>query len=275
MSEQATTAVTDLSEGSVQAPAIPTRVRDWRDFPFWLVGILAVLGWMAFLIFSQDRYKESWDFIVEGLRITIQTTVVGFAIALAIGLVTGLGRISRNVVLRNLAQFYIEFLRGIPILVLIITFTYAWAPMIADWLGMDRAPSQQARATIALALIYGAYLAEVFRAGIESIPKGQTEAGRSLGMTSAQTMRKIVLPQAIRNMTPAIGNDAIAMLKDSSLLSVVAVREITQLARLKVGTSFDARATYLVLTFLYLSMTIGLSLLLAWYRRRLGLDDRG
>ena len=99
---------------------------------------------------------------------------------------------------------------------------------------------------------------------------GQTEAGRSLGMSSSQTMRRIVLPQAIRNMLPALGNDLIAMLKDSSLLSVLAVREMTQRARLYTGTSFDFRATYLVLTFVYLALTLVLSLVLRWISSRMG-----
>jgi polar amino acid transport system permease protein len=123
------------------------------------------------------------------------------------------------------------------------------------------------RAVIALALIYGAFLAEVFRAGIESIPTGQMEAARSLGMNPFQAMRHIIIPQAIRNILPALGNDFIAMLKDSSLVSILAVRDITQLARLYTGSTFRYNETYLVLTFLYLTMTILLSLLLQWYQR--------
>jgi polar amino acid transport system permease protein len=250
--------------------------RDPRQFPYWLVGIAGVLGWVAYLVLTQDRFERAYDRIIPGLRITVETTVYGFAIALAIGLVVGLGRIARNVVVRNVAVFYIELVRGVPILVLIFTIAYSVVPTAADAFGFDNnSVSFQWRAVIALAIIYGAYLAEVFRAGIESVPKGQTEAGRALGMSHVQTLRRIVLPQAVRNMTPAIGNDAIAMLKDTSLVSVLAVRDITQQARLYVGTSFDYRATYPILVAVYLAMTVALSLLLSWYRRRLGLDDRG
>jgi polar amino acid transport system permease protein len=126
------------------------------------------------------------------------------------------------------------------------------------------------RAIIALALIYGAFLAEIFRAGIESITSGQMEAARSLGMTQGQAMRKIILPQAIRNILPALGNDFIAMLKDSSLVSVLAVRDITQQGRLYAGSSFRFRESYLVLTFLYLSMTLTLSLILRLIEKRMG-----
>ena len=117
-------------------------------------------------------------------------------------------------------------------------------------------------------------MAEIFRAGIESIPTGQMEAARSLGMTRFQAMRNIILPQAIRNILPALGNDFIAMLKDSSLLSVLAVDEITYKARLYAGSSFRFRETYLVLTVLYLTMTLALSLAPAWYERRIRVGDR-
>ena len=122
---------------------------------------------------------------------------------------------------------------------------------------------------MALSFFYGAFIGEIFRAGIESIPHGQTEAARSLGMTGRQAMRFIILPQAIRNILPALANDFIAILKDSSLLSVLAVREITQQSRLYSGSTFRFREAFLVLTFLYLSMTIVLSLILQWYGRRL------
>jgi len=245
-----------------------------RDFPYWLVAILGILAWMLVLIVTNDQYREAWHAIIPGLTTTISATVYGFGLAVVIGLLAGLGRISKNVVARNVAITYIEFIRGVPILVLLFTTAYVIVPQLSSAFGFSNSSvSNFPRAVFALALIYGAYLAEVFRAGIESVPKGQTEAGRSLGLSHAQTMRKIVLPQAIRNMTPALGNDLIAMLKDSSLLSVLAIREITQEARLYASSTFQFRPTYLVLTFLYLSMTLILSLLLRWYRSRLGLDE--
>ena len=205
---------------------------------------------------------------------TISATIVAFGIALLIGLLAGFGRIARNPVATNVAQLYIEFVRGVPILVLIFTISYVIVPQVASGLGFSNASvTFFVRAVSALALIYGAYLAEVFRAGIESVSRGQIEAGRSLGMSHWQTMRLIVLPQAVRNMIPALGNDLIAMLKDSSLLSVLAINELTQNARLYASSSFEFRPTYFVLTLLYASMTLVLSLLLRWYRKRLGLED--
>lgn len=245
-----------------------------REFPYWLVAVLGILGWMLYLIVTNDQYNTAWDRILPGLWTTISATFVGFGVALLIGLLAGLGRVSKNVVIRNVAITYIEFVRGVPILVLIFTTAFVVVPQLSSALGFDNSSvTGFTRAVAALAIIYGAYLAEVFRAGIESVPRGQAEAGRSLGMTNGQTTRLIVLPQAVRNMTPAIGNDLIAMLKDSSLLSVLGVRELTQQGRLYASSSFQFRPSYLVLTFFYLSMTLILSGLLRWYRSRLGLDD--
>jgi His/Glu/Gln/Arg/opine family amino acid ABC transporter permease subunit len=129
------------------------------------------------------------------------------------------------------------------------------------------------RAIIALAVTYGAFLAEIFRAGIQSIGRGQMEAARSLGMSMWQAMQNVILPQAIRNVLPALGNDFVAMLKDSSLVSVLAVRDITQLAKLHAGTSFRYREAYTMLAAMYLSITVVLSLLVNWIERRLRSDE--
>ena len=137
---------------------------------------------------------------------------------------------------------------------------------------MKLVPSRWAlvtRAIIALVLIYAAYIAEIFRAGIESIGRGQMEAARSLGMSHVQAMRYIILPQAVRNVLPALGNDLIALLKDTSLVSVLGVREITQVSRLSVSTTFRYEETYFILTLFYLVMTLVLSLLLQWIQRRM------
>ena len=125
------------------------------------------------------------------------------------------------------------------------------------------------RSIIALAVTYGAYLAEIFRAGIQSIVRGQSEAARSLGMSYGQAMRYVILPQAIRNVLPALGNDFVAMVKDSSLVSVLAVRDITQVARLYAGSTFRFREAYIVLAVMYLTITVMLSLVVQLVERRL------
>ncbi len=130
------------------------------------------------------------------------------------------------------------------------------------------------RAIIALSVTYGAFQAEIFRAGIQSIGRGQMEAARSQGMTYWQAMRYIILPQAIRNVLPALGNDFVSMLKDSSLVSVLAVRDITQIAKLYAGRSFQYQEAYVTLAVLYLTMTVVLSFIVKWIERRVRRDER-
>jgi polar amino acid transport system permease protein len=251
---------------------LPFSVRA-AQFPWWLLVIVTIILLMGYRIVSDTNYAAAYRAIVPGIGLTIYVTIVSFLAALIIGLIAGLGRVSNNFVFRNLATAYIEFVRGVPILVLIFTVALVIVPAAANVLPIDnRAIPMDTRAIIALALIYGAFLAEVFRAGVESVAPGQMEAARSLGMSHFQAMRYIILPQAIRNILPALGNDFIAMLKDSSLVSVLAVRDLTQQARLFAGSTFRFQETYLVLTTLYLVMTILLSLLLQWYQRRIRKD---
>ena len=205
-----------------------------------------------------------------------------------------MGRISERVVTRNLATAYVELVRGVPLLVLIFFIALVLVPGITnaisalgiifiEW-GLEslgnsmasvdiRSMPMNIRAIIALATTYGAFLAEVFRAGIQSVGKGQMEAARSQGMTYGQAMRYVILPQAIRNVMPALGNDFISMLKDSSLVSVLAVRDITQIARLYTGHSFHFQEAYMTLSVLYLSMTLVLSLFVKMLERRYGQND--
>ena len=265
-----------------------------RTFPWWLVAIIGFLLLMLLLILTDSDYNRAFNFIKgsfggiqgfqeggwagfigTGITVTIYTTLVAFAVALIIGLLAGLGRVSANVFVRNVSITYIEFIRGVPTLVLIFTVALVIVPAVSGAVGISgQSISTNARGIIALSIIYGAFLAEVFRAGIESVPHGQMEAARSLGLNHPQAMRHVILPQAIRNVLPALGNDFIAMLKDSSLISVLAVRDITQMARLHAGSTYRFRESYLVLTFLYLSMTIALSLLLRWYEKRLRQNAR-
>lgn len=253
----------------------------WREFPWWLVIIIGFLVLMGFFIITDEETREAFLFIIPGIWITLQITLFGFALALILGLMAGLGRISKNVVVRNLAITYVEFIRGVPTLVLILTLAFVLVPAIVNAINgvseavipevleiNNRDVSIELRAILSLAIIYGAFLAEVFRAGIESVHRGQMEAARSLGMSYRQAMQHIILPQAVRNILPALGNDFIAMLKDSSLASVLAVRELTQRARLHAGSTFRFPESYLVLTFCYLAMTLALSLLLRWFEHR-------
>ncbi|GMQ79382.1 MAG: amino acid ABC transporter permease [Anaerolineae bacterium] len=261
----------------------------WKKIPWWLLIILAFLTFIGVLIIVNPEYRAAFNFIVgnlgsiddlldgeflafigKGISVTLYVTVVSFVISIFLGLLAGLGRVSHNTAIRNVATTYVEFVRGLPVLVLIFTFAFVVVPEVSDLIGFDnRSIPGTTRGIIALSFFYGAFIGEIFRAGIESIPHGQTEAARSLGLTGRQSMRYIILPQAVRNILPALGNDFIAILKDSSLLSVLAVREITQQSRLYSGSTFRFREAFLVLTFLYLSLTIVLSLILQWYGRRI------
>lgn len=289
----ASSGMLDSAENS--PPAFKPQSEPWyQTFPWWLLFILGFLGYMGVRIaqdvdyleafnfilsgsrdgFGGKEYDSVWDFLINstGIILTIRVTIIAFVLSMLLGLLAGLGRISNNFILRNIAITYIEVVRGIPVLVLLLVFGFSLFPDLTEWLvGSRNALEQEYRGAFTLSIIYGAFVAEVFRAGIESVPKGQMEAARSVGMTHYQAMRHIILPQAIRNILPALGNDFIALLKDSSLVSALAVSDITQLSRLYVGSTFRFREAYLVLTILYLSMTIALSLLQQWYARRVGL----
>ena len=264
-----------------------TRVTDerpwWDTFPWWGAIIVAILLWMAWQILTKENYELAWTRIAPGLRLTITSTLQAFTIALIIGMVAGMGQISRNVVSRNVARTYVEFIRGIPILPLIFTVALIVVPEVTDalnsrldaWFGWEFKLSFQMRATVTLALIYGAYMAEIFRGGIQSVPPGQSEAGRSLGLTRRQTMSSVVLPQAMRAIIPPLGNDFIAILKDTSLRSVLGVLEITQRGRQFSASTFKFREGYFVVSFIYLLLTLGLSLLLSLLERRMTRDRKG
>lgn len=284
-----------LPDSRTSAPRSKTLQERIDEFPWWVGGIFIIAIGAFHLVTTQTSFGEALNFIRIGIGITITTTLYAYSIALVIGLVAGLGRISRNVVVRNLSTLYVELVRGIPILVLIFYIALVAVPdslgifkTVGAWLtsvglGFIGQPlaaidndsiSLNVRAIIALSVTYGAFLAEIFRAGIQSIGKGQMEAARSLGMSYGQAMRYVILPQAIRNVLPALGNDFVAMVKDSSLVSVLAVRDITQVARLYAGRTFRFREAYTILAILYLGMTLILSILVRVLERRLHGDSR-
>lgn len=248
----------------------------WYDtFPWWMVLVGLILGWMGALVAFNDGYNVAFDRIIPGIWLTIRATMWSFLIACVIGMGLALMRTSGSVVLRNISRTYVEFIRGIPILVLIFTIALVVVPEISDSLGQPNRVPQEWRAIIALSMIYAGYIAEIFRAGIQAVDRGQVEAGRSLGLTQRQTTRSIVMPQAIRAVVPPLGNDFIAILKDTSLLSVLGVLELTMRGRQFASGSFKFRDSYLALSFIYLTLTVVLSLLLGIVERRMTRDQRG
>ncbi len=248
----------------------------WSGIPYWLIGIFLFIALIGFQILTQERWREGFDFIAGGLRLTLLVTLGGFILAMVWGLAIGLARMSGNTAVKNLAMFYIELIRGMPVIVTILIVTIVAFGEVFEIMGnvfgegIERfRPSFAIRGTIALGIIYAAFIAEVFRAGIQSISIGQKEAGASIGLTNRQVMIKVVFPQAIRNIMPALGNDLIALLKDSALVSIIAVRELTQMTRLWTGRSFAFIEGYMILTAFYLVLTVSLSLVLRWYEKRI------
>ncbi|MCS7061176.1 MAG: amino acid ABC transporter permease [Anaerolineae bacterium] len=262
--------------------------------PWWLLLLILAGVTLLYQFLTNELYTVILDKLTRGIATTIFVTLISFSIAILVGLLAGLGRVSKNPIIYNLATLYVQVIRGLPILVWIFYVAFVLTPaffsfvnglgdLLAPLLGPDNFLTQAStqdvtllgRAVIALAFAYGGYEAETFRAGIQSISRGQMEAARSLGMSYLQAMRYIILPQAVRRVLPPLGNDFIAMLKDSSLVSVLGVRDITQEARLYVAASFRYPETYNTLAFMYLSMTIVLSLIVKGVEARLGKDGRG
>jgi His/Glu/Gln/Arg/opine family amino acid ABC transporter permease subunit len=231
-------------------------------------------------ILTSPVYGQILALLLKGLGVTVFVTVTAFAMAAALGLLLAVCVLSRSLLLRQGARFYIEIMRGVPILVLLFYVAFVATPaLVAGWnalaepLGLaalrTRDVSLMWRAILALTLGYAAFIAEVFRAGIQSVDPGQVEAAKALGLGPWQRFRLVVLPQAVRTILPPLGNDFIAMIKDSALVSVLGVADVTQLGKVYAAGSFRFFETYNVVAFLYLTMTVGLSLALRALERRL------
>ncbi len=247
-----------------------------RHFDSGWYLLFAVVFIILFLVITQpDPYLNMLKFFKEGIWITIYVTVISFILVIFVGLVGGLGRVSGNKVVRGIATTYVEIIRGIPLLVQLL-FWYFAMPALIQQIGRatgSEALSNYQTNAIAMAIVgltigYGAYMSEVVRAGIESIPKGQMEAARSLGLTYFQAMRHIILPQAFRVILPAIGNEFITLLKDSSLVSVVAVADLTRRGREYSAIHFNTLQTWSMVALVYLVMTLLSARLVAYTERK-------
>lgn len=231
---------------------------------------LAILGAIALLIalpvIKPDPYLNILKFIPDGIFVTFEVTVLSISLAIVIGLLTGLGRISRNRLINLVASLYVEVVRGIPLLVQLFYIYYALGRLV-------RVPDIIA-AVIAMSFCYGAYMGEVFRAGIKSIDHGQTEAALSLGFNHRQTMTYVILPQAWRTILPPVGNEFIALLKDTSLVSILAVADILRRGREYASESFNYFETYTMIALIYLIITLVLSKLISIMEYRLSHYER-
>ena len=283
------------SSTELKRPGILPQKWDISKWPWWMIVlVLGGLGVVS-LIFTSQNYNDTFLYLTTGIYTTLRITFFSFILATILGLLAGLARVSKNVFVYNIATLYVEVVRGVPLVVLLLYIAFALFPVLVEaitglgkW-GLSFMPASnffqglsdftirvipmEGRAVIALAFGYGAYEAEVFRAGIQSIGKGQMEAAKSLGMTYFQAMRFIILPQAIRRVLPPLGNDFIACLKDSSLATVLAVPELTQLGRLRRASTFRVLEVFNMVAFLYLSMTLLLSAGVRWLEQRLRITE--
>jgi polar amino acid transport system permease protein len=249
--------VIDVGDGAaIPKPSDKGLVSAWR---LSFAGALIVLA--CLLYFKPDPYLRIFKFVPDGILVTFQVTVCSIALALVFGLVTGLGRISRNKYVNLVASTYVEIVRGVPLLVQLFYIYYALGRIV-------QVPDLLA-AVISMSVCYGAYMGEVFRAGITAIPVGQTEAARSLGFNRAQTMYYVVLPQAWRTILPPVGNEFIALLKDTSLVSILGVADLLRRGREYASESFEYFETFTMVAVIYLIITLILSKLVSIMEERL------
>lgn len=250
----------DVGEGG----AIPTK-DDVGLFTAWRVAFIGSIATIAYLVITKpDPYREIFLFLPDGVLVTFQVTFMAIGLSFVFGLVAGLGRISKNRLINGVASLYVEIIRGIPLLVQLFYIYYA--------LGKVVNLSAITCAVVALAICYGAYIAEIIRAGIEAVPDGQTEAARSLGMTPFQTMRYVVLPQAIKTILPPVGNEFVALLKDSSLVSILAVSDLLRRGREFASQSFDYFEAFTMVALIYLVITLVLSKCVGMMEDKLHVD---
>lgn len=257
-----------------------------EDFPWWLVAVVAIGAYLGWQVVSDDLYVQILGTLSKGVKLTVFVTLVSFVLASGLGLLLAVGAGSKWLVIRQLCRFYVEVVRGVPIIVLLLYVAFALAPALVelynylgDFIGLDRIRTRHFpllwRAIIALMIAYSAFISEVFRAGLQSVDVGQIEAAKALGLNRWQRFRLVVFPQAIRTILPPLGNDFVALVKDSSLVSVLGVLDVTQLGKVTAASNFRYFETYNVVALIYLTMTIGLSLILRRIERHLRRKDVG
>lgn len=228
----------------------------------WAIAFSLAVALLVLLpILKPDPYWNILRTFPSGILVTFQVTILAILLATFIGVLTGIGQISKNPVINRVATVYVEIIRGIPLLVQIFFLYFA----LGRFLRLEDFPA----AVLSMSICYGAYMGEVFRAGIQAIPKGQMEAALSQGFTRGQALRLIILPQTVKIILPAIGNEFIALLKDSSLVSIVALTDLFRQARNYASVTFNYFDAYLMVALVYLVLTLFLSRLVGLLEERL------
>jgi len=259
----------------VEAIAAQRRRQSLRFRAIFILTWIVLVGAIVGFLFANDKidieFLSKWGpYILEGVPITLFVAVFSITVAILFAVTGALGRLSTNPVLFGIATLYVSLVRGTPLIVQIL-FIYLALPQI--WEGFAGIPTI-ALGIFALSFNYGAYMTETFRAGIQAVPRGQTEAAQALGMPGRTRMRRIILPQAIRIITPAIGNEFISMIKDSSLVSYMGVQEILWRAQRVGQSNFRALETLLLAALIYWILTIVLSILQDRLEKRMAESDR-
>ena len=215
-----------------------------------------MLNWLA------EQIVLHWDilkYLIPAIPVTVLITICSFSLAMVLGLIIGVMRISRIKLISNFASTYINVIRGIPLLVQIFFIYFG----LGKFLNLDRFTA----GVLAVGICYSAYLAEIFRSGINAIARGQHEAGQALGMTRFQTLRHVIIQQSLRIVIPPIANEFIASLKDSSLVSIIGMREITRAGREYYSQYFVDFQTWVMVALIYLAMTLTLSRIVKYLER--------
>ncbi len=269
----------DANPSTERPPGSSRILGAWGDlsqWPWWLLVAAAVGIYIVYLIIIDPQMNKTFWFIsgqspadlaggnvlFKGIVVTLTVAMGAYLMAILIGLFFGLMRSSSHPFFYNFASLYVELTRGVPMLVLLLYVAFALTPIAIQGLNSIGIPIStrdvpgEVRAMIALAIGYGAFSAEIFRAGIQSVEYGQHEAARALGMGYFKTMWLVVLPQAIRRILPALGNDFVSMVKDSSLVAILGVQDLTQLTRLYYSGNFLYMQSLTMLAFMYLVLVV-------------------
>jgi polar amino acid transport system permease protein len=242
----------------------------WRGI-FAAVWLGLILG-LGIGLYASGRIDPSFigevgPYILQGVPLTLLVCVTSIVLATTLAVIGALGRISENAVFNAIASFYVSLIRGTPLIVQILFWVFALPQF-----GIVLEPLHAGIA--ALGCNYGAYMTEIFRAGVEAVPRGQREAARAIGMTEVQVMRRIVFPQAFRIVTPAIGNEFIAMIKDSALVYLIGIREVLWRADVMGTRFFRSMETLLIAAVVYWVLSIILTYFQARLERRMAQSDR-
>ena len=236
----------------------------------WVAILIGLAGAFAATGNTDAEFVAEWaPYILGGSGITVLVCLLSIALAVVLAIFGALGRVSRNSVAYAVSSFYVSLVRGTPLLVQIYIIYFA-LPTISPMLILDAIPA----GILALGFNYGAYMTEIFRAGIQAVPRGQREAAQALGMPEGRIFRRIVLPQAVRIVTPAIGNEFIVMIKDSALVSIIGVQELLWRSETAGRQRFNLFEAFLVAALVYWILTIIFSFFQGRLEKRLARGDR-